>query len=240
MNTTGLSSTNATISGEMTLYNQPVIITDTLMVNTSLISNSINSNDTALYIQPTANQPLNLLAGLMILTPDGKVAINGDLSVTGNIAADTLSVAEGQITNLESDMATISGSLVANQATISDLIIASGAIASASASPSASSSATLNSNATIGTATIASGSAEVKIENSKIVDSTYIYLTPISDTANQVLYIKNKTACSINNSEANNAQQIPTDNCLPSFTVSITDPVARDIKFNYWLIQSKP
>jgi len=29
-------------------------------------------------------------------------------------------------------------------------------------------------------------------------------------------------------------------NCVPSFTVSITDPVARDIKFNYWLIQSKP
>ncbi|MBI2326251.1 hypothetical protein HYU91_02585, partial [Candidatus Collierbacteria bacterium] len=245
LNTTGLSSTNATISGEMTLYNQPVIITDALMVNTSLISNSINSNDTALYIQPTANQPINLLAGLMILTPDGKVVINGDLTVSGtlsaeNINAKTLSGVEGQITNLQSQIATVSGSLVANQATISDLIIASGAIASASASPSATSSASLASNATIGTGIIASGSAEVKIENSKIVDSTYIYLTPISDTANQVLYIKNKTTCPNNTSEANDAQQMPTNNCLPSFTVSITDPVARDIKFNYWLIQSKP
>ncbi|MBI2310527.1 hypothetical protein HYU90_01705, partial [Candidatus Collierbacteria bacterium] len=269
LSTTNLSSQNATISGEMTLYNQPVIITDALMVNTSLISNSINSNDTALYIQPTANQPINLLAGLMILTLDGKVAINGDLSVTGNIAADTLSVAEGQITNLESQTATISGSLTAtnatvsgslaaNQAIISDLVIASsspcsvipsileGSSSAGMTNCDATASGTLASNATIGTATIASGSAEVKIENSKIVDSTYIYLTPISDTANQVLYIKNKTTCSVIPGTDPGSIQIDSGsgagmtNCIPSFTVSITDPVAKDIKFNYWLIQTHP
>src|SRR3990167_10558123 len=101
----------ATISGEYVLYNQPVIITDTLLVNTSLVSNSINSSDTALYLQPTASAPINLLAGLMTLTPDGKVTINGDLAVSGLARLNEVTAAT----------ATISGTL-----TISDLIIASG------------------------------------------------------------------------------------------------------------------
>ncbi len=186
------------------------------MVNTSLISNSINSNDTALYLQPTGNLPINLLAGLMTLTPDGQVVINGDLSVKGALTAQTI--------------------------TTNDLIIASGAIASASASPSASSSATLASNASIGTGTIASGSAEVKVENSKVVDSTYIYLTPITDTQNQVLYVKNKTSCSLQDPSTALGMTkavLGMTSCIPSFTAAVNASASAEILFNYWLIQTR-
>ena len=213
----------ATISGEYVLYNQPVIITDTLLVNTSLVSNSINSSDTALYLQPTASAPINLLAGLMTLTPDGKVVINGDLNVSGlarlnevtaaNIAAKTLSV-EGLTIASGSPCSTV----IASEAKQS-IWIATGSANPRNDNCDATASGTLNSNASIGTAAIASGSAEVKIENSKIENSTYIYLTPISDTANQVLFVKSKQAGA-------------------GFTVAVPASPAADIKFNYWLIQS--
>ena len=243
-----LSGQNATISGEMALYNQPVIITDTLLVNTSLISNSLNSAEGSLYLQPTASAPINLLAGLMTLTPDGKVTINGDLTVSGLARLNEVTAAT----------ATISGTL-----TISDLIIASGSPcsvipgtdpgsiqidsgsgagmteeAAGMTNCDATASGTLNSNASIGTAIIASGSAEVKVVNGKVKDSTYIYLTPVSDTANQVVFVKSKNVCDKNHPEpVEGSIQI---NCLPSFTVAVPASPSADIKFNYWLIQSQP
>ncbi|MFZ2202284.1 MAG: hypothetical protein WAV56_02695, partial [Microgenomates group bacterium] len=245
--TTNLPSQNATISGEYALYNQPVIITDTLLVNTTLVSNSLNSAEGTLYLQPTASAPINLLAGLMTLSPDGQVIVNGNLSVNGNIAAKTLSVAEGLTTN----QATISGSLVlGKEATpsannnlasffnengdlvsainasgaasfkelaTSGLIIASAATESATAT----SSGAFATNATIGTGTISAGTTELIVANSTVRTGTYVYLTPISDTANQVLYIKSKQEGT-------------------GFTVAINQPLTQDVIFNYWLIQTQP
>jgi len=75
-------------------------------------------------------------------------------------------------------------------------------------------------NTTIGTATIASGSAEIVVANQKVTDQTLIYLTPISDTSNQVLYVKSKQAGT-------------------GFTVAVPASPSAGISFNYWLVETK-
>ncbi|HLE50089.1 MAG TPA: hypothetical protein VI791_03025, partial [Patescibacteria group bacterium] len=263
----------ATISGEYALYNQPVIITDTLLVNTSLISNSLNSAEGALYLQPTASAPINLLAGLMTLTPDGQVLINGDLTVTGKLYANNITGTQTTTDNLIASLATISGQLIIGardpsgagsswdgepysgllpggtesasnsgnlasffnkngqlvsainasgaasfrELATSGLIIASAATESATAT----SSGAFNTNATIGTGTITAGTTELIIANSNVRLGTYVYLTPISNTSNQVLYIKSKQEGA-------------------GFTVAINQALTTDIMFNYWLIQTQP
>ncbi|EKD52783.1 MAG: hypothetical protein ACD_61C00244G0007, partial [uncultured bacterium] len=93
-------------------------------------------------------------------------------------------------------------------------------IASENNNQSSTVSAQINSNATIGTATIVTGSSEVVIGSNKVTDNTLIYVTPVSDTNNQVLYVKSKESG-------------------VGFTVAIPAPINSDIQFNYWLIQTK-
>lgn len=218
---------NASISGDLSLdasyqtltTNQ--IITNSLMVNTALLTNSLNSLEGPLFIQPTANYPINLLAGLMVLTPDGKVTVNGDLIVKGKINANLLALYNengkivGEINSSGSaefkDVAT--GNIVTR-----NLIIALPAEALAEAGATA--SATTNSNTSIGTAIISAGSTELEIRNKQINNSTYVYLTPISDTKNQVVFVKSKQEG-------------------VGFTVAINLPIINDLKFNYWLIETR-
>ncbi len=248
---------NATISGNYALNSNfqvltsGQIVTDTLMVNTTLLTNSLNSIDTALYLQPTGNQPINLLAGLMVLTPDGKVVINGDLAVTGNLYANKsqinslslgtpsvpppyqgggqVGVNSKNLLTLYDENGTQTGSLNAsgsaeftdlstNNIVTQNLIIAQPA--SASANVNATSSATINSNASISSATLKAGQTQLEITNSSVSNSTYIYLTPISDTQNQVLFVKSK-------------------NEGIGFTVAINQPINSDLTFNYWLIRTQ-
>ena len=85
----------------------------------------------------------------------------------------------------------------------------------------ATSSGAFNTNATIGTGTITAGTTELIIANSNVRLGTYVYLTPISNTSNQVLYIKSKQEGA-------------------GFTVAINQALTTDIMFNYWLIQTQP
>ena len=84
----------------------------------------------------------------------------------------------------------------------------------------ATSSAALNSNATVGTATIITGETEVTINNSSIAANTLIYLTPLSNTYNQVIFVKSKTEGT-------------------GFAVAIPHAVTADISFNYWIIKTE-
>lgn len=257
MGTEGFIDENATLSGEYALYNQPVIITDSLLVNSTLMSNSLNSAEGTLYIQPIGDSPINLLAGLMTLTPDGNVAINGNLTISGDLYANNINSNRTITDQLNTTNATVSGQLVLgtqapatdsgkllslfnNQGDLVGAIDASGAasfnqIASqnnivttgliianaASSSAEASSSGTLGTNATIGTATIPAGSTQIEVSNFSVKSGTYVYLTPISDTNNQVLFVKSKEEG-------------------VGFTVAISQPLTQDTTFNYWLIQTQP
>ncbi len=68
-----------------------------------------------------------------------------------------------------------------------------------------------------GTATLTAGSREVTIPNTNVSVSSLIYVTPVTSTDNQVLYI-NKKEAGVN------------------FTVAIDQALSRDIQFSWWII----
>ena len=130
----------------------------------------------------------------MTLTPDGNVTINGNLNVTGSVLARDITSGKSNVDQLS-----------ANQLSLNDLTITT-----ASATESAS----------VGFSTIASSSAEIFVPNSKVSENTLIYVTPIGNTNNQVLYVKEKV-----------------DGL--GFTVAVPSTPSADLKFNYWLIKTQ-
>ena len=239
-----LATTSAVFPSDLSLnsLNVHTIYSNDILANGSVLAQSFSSIDTDLFIQPTGDKPVHLLANLMTLYPDGKVVISGDLLITGtiySIALDTrTATVSGTLALGRGELATDSGKLMAlfdksgqivgsvdasgsanfGQLTTDGLVIASG-----NANSTATMSAQSNSNTTIGIATIASGSAEISVANNKVTDRTLIYITPISNTGNQVLYVKSKTSGL-------------------GFTVAVpTNPinVTQEISFNYWLVETK-
>jgi site-specific recombinase XerD len=216
-----LATTSAVIPSDLALnsLNVHTLITNDLMANGSIFTQSISAFDTDLFIQPNGDKSVHLLANLMTLYPDGKVLINGDLLITGTIFAQ----------GLNTQTATVSGTLAigssqiasesANfaQLTTNGLVIASGNEATAS-----SASAQTNSNATIGVATIPAGSTGISILNTKVTPTTLIYVTPTSDTGGATLFVQSKTEGL-------------------GFTVSLAGAQTNttDITFNYWLVETK-
>ncbi len=193
------------------------IITGDILASGSVFSQSFGSIDSDLFIQPTGDRPVHLLGNLLSLYPDGKVVINGDLIITGTLYAN----------NLDTKTATISGTLAIGSSTIAsgsanfgELTTSGLVIASENDHQSSTISAQVNSNATIGTATIATGSAEIAIANNKVTDNTLIYVTPVTDTGNQVLYVKSKQSG-------------------VGFTVATPLSNTSEISFNFWLVQTK-
>jgi len=215
-----LATTSAIIPSDLALnsLNVHTLITNDLLANGVIFTKSISAFDTDLYIQPTGDKLVYISDDLMILYPDGKIVINGDLLINGKI------IAEG----LDTKTATVSGTLAVgsskiasesanfNQLTTSGLIIASGK------NPQATISAQTNSNATIGTATIAANTNQISIINNKITPTTLIYITPTSDTDGRVLFVKSKTEG-------------------VGFTVGITGNANNSplTTFNYWLVETK-
>ena len=217
-----LASASANIPSDLILNSLSVhtIYSNDLMADGSIFAQSFSSIDTDLFIQPTGDKPVHLLANLMTLYPDGKVVINGDLIITGTLFAN----------NLDTKTATVSGTLAVGSSTIAtgsanfDLLTTGGlVIASSSDDLSATMSAQTASNTTIGTATIASGSAEISIANTKVTDHTLIYITPISDTSNQVLYVKSKQT------------GVGFTVAMPTNPILVTQPIS----FNFWLVETK-
>ena len=120
LDTTNLSTDNATISASLALSSSSLeslttnsLFTTDLQVNNTLLANSLNSNnqEDTLYLQPLANAPLNLMAGLLTLTPNGQVIVNGDVYITGSLIAQNIKSLNGIFHQLDTDSATISGTL---------------------------------------------------------------------------------------------------------------------------------
>jgi hypothetical protein len=93
------------------------------------------------------------------------------------------------------------------------------------ASISAEASATANINNSTGQAEILAGQTEVKIKTARLTENSMIYVTPLTSTNNQVIYVKNKLL----NSEF-------TDENEAEFTVGFDLPLNKDVQFNWWII----
>jgi hypothetical protein len=173
----------------------------------------------------------------------GNLAVSGNLSVGGvlgvrsirplddelviNLSRDNVSSESGIIANSSlvikgagdstavtinaSGSASFAGNINASGSGIfRHLAIRSDETANTDASPSAQKS--------IGSATIPAGLTDITIPSLQVSDSSLIYITPISSTNNQVLYIKRKETGK-------------------GFTVGMDTPIGTDITFNWWIIQ---
>jgi hypothetical protein len=200
-----------------------------------------------LYLQKTKLGSLDLLAGTMIIDTSGNVRVTGNLAVSGNVTvggvlgADTIQTNSGDITlSLEkpsSGSATFGSLLVKGAGNEPVVSISSTGNANFAGNISASGSATVKklninqtldiassqsgqiatSSSTIGSTILPAHQSEVSIPSTEITDHSLIYVTPLSSTGNQVLYVVRKESGQ-------------------SFTVAVDAPLDRDIKFNWWIV----
>lgn len=247
---TGSNLALTNLSAEYAAFSQ--FLTTDLYVENNLITSNISSagclpeqenkpcSDT-LYLQPNGTGSINLLAGLLTLTDQGEITVNGNLTVTGRLFANDLSsniATVSSLLHLGTPSTTDSGGFgkllaiydeagqqvasvdTTGSAQFKDLRTSQIIIAAANESTASATTGTATSNATIGTSAIPAGTTEVVINNALITDTTLIYLTPISNTNNQVLFVKAKAAGT-------------------SFTIAINNEAPEPISFNYWLIQTQ-
>ncbi len=71
--------------------------------------------------------------------------------------------------------------------------------------------------ATIGQGTIPAGTGSITIANARVTDQSLIYITPITSTGNQVLYVAQKVAGT-------------------SFTVALDTALTQPVEFNWWIV----
>ncbi|MGI6278309.1 MAG: tail fiber domain-containing protein [Patescibacteria group bacterium] len=103
----------------------------------------------------------------------------------------------------------------------------------------------ITSNASAGQASLPVGQTDLIIYNNRLVDESMVYLTPTSDTQNQVLYVKAKVAkkntedTNGNTNDTNSNTNIDTNdtnNDKSYFVVGINQSINEEVKFNWWII----
>ena len=211
-----------------------------LIGNIAIGENSVSALSEILYLQPSGGK-IDFLAGVMTVEDNGTVTINGNLSVTGSIAANEYRGSGGDFNiNLakndpESGFGNLmikgrKGNVVASidasgSASFEKLNISADASASAIIAADsilgqlATTSAEIKTNASAGNGEILLGQTEVVIYSEKLTENSMVYITPTSDTKNQVLYVKNK------NSQGKKY-----------FTVAIGQALGEPITFSWWII----
>lgn len=238
-----LESDFAVINNYLAVIGQATITS--LEVTDNLYTNSIQSKDLELAIQPLGGR-LNLAANTLIVDSSGLVAINGDLIVSGKILADSASLnsleigtpkdassssALGNLLAIYNEageaVATIDASGSANLASLTTgMITITGAQSATDSSALSSLLGNNNTNSTAGISSIVTPGTEVTINSPYITENSLIYLTPTGNTDNKVLFVKSKVSCT--------PQAV---SCTPSFTVAIDSPALNDISFNWWIIE---
>jgi hypothetical protein len=190
-----------------------------LDITNGFYTNTIGSKDGLLAIQPLGGI-INLAGNTLIVDSSGQVAINGDLTVSGRILADsgefdTLSLgapssatqsALGHLLAVYNEdgetVATIDASGSANLAELTTNMITIASPATASESGLASLLGTAQSNATAGESVLISPNTELTIESPYVTGNSLVYLTPTGNTDNKVLFVKAKHSCDENNPES--------------------------------------
>jgi hypothetical protein len=231
-----LSTDFATINGYLAVIGQATMTN--LDITNILYTSNIDSKTGTIH----------LAQNTLIVDSAGSVAINGDLIVTGKVLAESASLnslelgnpapnaaagevgsALGKLLSVYNEsgvaVATIDASGSANLASLTTgMITISG---SADATSSALLTSQINAGATAGISTLISPDTELTIATPYVTKDTLVYLTPTTNTQNQVLFVKSKNLCDT------------LTTCAPSFTVAIDSPATSDISFNWWIIQVK-
>ena len=228
----GVFSQNLSVFGNTTLSDTSVV--GQLAVGGSLIlaDNSINVLGSDLALQPLRQGGISIMAGIIYIDTNGNVKIGNDAIVEGTLYANQIAPLAGKdlTFKLASDSAKTNKLVVkgaSNSAVLSidnlGNIIASGAASIAKlnlnniVSPALAVSPTeITATGSAGTAKINTGRVEMTINNPLVTENSLIYITPTSNTQNQVLYL---------------LRQVPNE----SFTVGIQSPTTVDIPFN-WII----
>ncbi|KKT21970.1 MAG: FG-GAP repeat protein, partial [Parcubacteria group bacterium GW2011_GWB1_43_8b] len=233
---TGTAAINSLSVTENLVLGPDLVISSTVNQLNSLTVNSIDTLSAPLSIQPSASQPLFLMAGLVQIDTQGNVQIAGNLAVGGTIESSGLtlkSTSEVENSNT-SEVSSGFGKL------LSLVDEGGGEVASISASgsaefkalttdtlavredPEATSSATFtgivySTNSSAGQARIPSGSSEVVIRNPNVKVGSLVFVTPTSATSNFVLYVKEQVDGEI--------------------LVGMDSSASADISFNWWIVQ---
>ena len=181
------------VMGEATITSLKV--TDTLSV--ARITSPVNT--------------LDFLAGMMVMDKtSGTVTINAQVKVLGHLSAPSAGFDELVTKKLEAEEAKI------GQLTTEGLTIALPLEASAAAE--ASNSASIATNATAGKSVLPAGASEFTIYTPHVTANDLVYVTPLADTQNQVLYVKAKQEGEW-------------------FKVALNQPLPVDLPFNWWIIK---
>ncbi|OGJ39190.1 MAG: hypothetical protein A3A82_00085, partial [Candidatus Pacebacteria bacterium RIFCSPLOWO2_01_FULL_47_12] len=198
-----------------------------------------------LFIQPSGNGTLSLLAGLLILSDDGTVAINGNLNVAGTIKTDTLlsnllqpadfgnpfqvqvagiSTESGEVKQSRFEIINELGTPVATISAQGKADFAGG-IGVGSDTQTATSSSELTTDKTSGRAFVTAGSSEFTIHTTALSENSLVYVTPVGSTGNNVLYVK--------------SQQLD-DPLTPAnegqFVIGFDSITNIDVPFNWWVV----
>ena len=212
---------NLIVNGQTNL--SKLYVSDTLAIGQIAIKdNNIETTAGTLFIQPSGIGTINFLNSKLIVSDDGSVTINAKLAGTDATFSGSLIANLLKTPNLEAEIATIGKINISTDSALP--VIANAVIASASAAIS-----TITTNASAGTAILPAGSTELKIANSKIKNSSMVYLTPNGSTNNQVVYVKNKTISSP-------SEDLTSDNLISSFTIGIDSTLPTDLSINWWII----
>ena len=186
-------------------------IADNLQIGTGLFINSDGLTKQGIYsitadkiqLNPLGTGSLSLMADTLVIDQKGEVIVNGDLKVTGKIVSNEI-----EVTNNIKILGTTS---IGKKLEID--------------SEEASSSSQVASDKSTGKAFLQAGQTSVTLNNSLITDNSLIYITPISNTSNQVIFVNKQVADNPDTTEVEGY-----------FTVTINEPVNNDIYFNWWII----
>lgn len=197
-----------------------------------------------LYIQPSGLGGINMLAGKFVIDESGDIHIQGDVYIAGKVQTECLETKEATVSGslFANLIKPIDGSLsIQLNSSPSSKFSVLGSSGQEVASIDASGSATfrklniataeatssgtgfgqiaepeITTNATAGKTILPAFETEITIKSPFVTDKSLIYITPETDTQNQVLYVKTKTG--------------------GQFSVAINKPLEYEVKFNWWII----
>ncbi|MEI8232816.1 MAG: hypothetical protein WCG44_03665, partial [bacterium] len=253
-----LSSTLASGDLDFVTINEYLAVVGTATITNLNVTNTLNvasidNQDQSLSLLASGGT-INLASNtLLVDSLTGQVAVNGDLTVAGQILADSATLGTLSLGNAKEATSSALGNLLSvynesgiqvasinasgsasfNELATQIITIASSSDASMSATASALArtlAGTTTSNATAGESILTSPNTELTIKSPYITKDSLVYLTPTGNTDGKVLFVASKKTCD----QPKTLFQLA---CTPSFTVAIDSPASSDISFNWWIIK---
>jgi hypothetical protein len=197
-----------------------------------------------------------MMAGLMILTEDGNITINGNLHVAGDTTIEGTLLSnllaptdfgnpfQVQVAGIDTDSDEVRqsrfeiidelGTPVATISAQGRAQFAGGVAVGSEVLTSENGATVLETSKTSGRATIPAYTNQVTIYSSQISEGSLIYVTPVGSTGNQVMYVRAQQA------EIEPTLAQPGQPAQPGqkgmFVVGFDRAVTQDVVFNWWIV----